>query len=458
MWLSRLLVGTIMLLGMLAAPASAQAERRVALVIGNERYRHLNELSNPAHDAAVIGASLQAAGFELIGGKPLVDADKKTIEAAIRNFGQKLQGGAVALFYYSGHGVQVGDRNYLVPVEAAPNSVADVDFELVGVDLVMKQLANGGGRLSMVILDACRTNPLAGRDARAAGGGLAAMEAPQGTIISYATAPGKTAADGPAGTNSPFAAALAKAMREPGLGVLDMFNDVGVAVDEATGGRQQPWLAVSPLRGRFSFATAAAPASMPVAVADTRPAPARPPAPAALGPGAAASVTASVVAALHPAAPAAGGDVLQRAATAEDAKDYDLAFKLYREAADQGSARGQFNVGYFYRNGLSVDEDAAEAARWYRRAADQGYATAQNNLGLLYSQGEGVKQDYGMARRLYTSAAEQGNATAQSNLGLLYLKGRGVTKDQATARAWFKKAAVQGNKTAIATLAELDSG
>jgi len=107
MWLSRLLVGTIMLLGMLAAPASAQAERRVALVIGNERYRHLNELSNPAHDAAVIGASLQAAGFELIGGKPLVDADKKTIEAAIRNFGQKLQGGAVALFYYSGHGVQV---------------------------------------------------------------------------------------------------------------------------------------------------------------------------------------------------------------------------------------------------------------------------------------------------------------------------------------------------------------
>jgi len=431
----------------LAGVAQAAAERRVALVIGNESYRHLNELSNPAHDAAVIGASLQAAGFELIGGKPLVDADKRGIEAAIRAFGQRLQGGAIGLFYYSGHGVQVGDRNYMVPVEAAPHNAADVDFELVSVELVMKQIANGGGRLSMVILDACRTNPLSGSGTRAGAGGLAAMDAPQGTIISYATAPGKTAADGPAGGNSPYATALAKAMRQPGLGVLDMFNQVGVAVDQATAGKQQPWLAMSPIRGRFFFASDSQPAPAPAF-------PAAPPSPAP-----------AVVATAAPAAPSliphisvtiSIDSLLQRAGVAEEAKQYERALELYRDAAEQGSARGQFNVGYFYRKGLSVPEDAAEAARWYRLAADQGYATAQNNLGLLYATGEGVAKDEAMARRLYTDAANQGSATAQSNLAFMYLNGRGGAKDPAQARRWFQKAAAQGNKTAVEALANFD--
>ena len=89
--------------------------------------------------------------------------------------GQKLEGGAIGFFYYSGHGMQVGDRNFLIPVEASPRSAADVDFELVNVDLVMRQIAHGGGRLSMIILDACRNNPFAGRDSRASGGGLASI-------------------------------------------------------------------------------------------------------------------------------------------------------------------------------------------------------------------------------------------------------------------------------------------
>ena len=452
MWLSLRVAWAFVLLGMFVAPASAQSERRVALVIGNESYRHLNELSNPAHDAAVIGASLQAAGFELIGGKPLVDADKRGIESAIRAFGKQLEGGAIGLFYYSGHGVQVGDRNYLVPVEAAPHNAADVDFELVSVELVMKQIANGGGRLSMVILDACRTNPLSGNGTRAGGGGLAAMDAPQGTIISYATAPGKTAADGPAGSNSPYATALAKAMRQPGLGVLDMFNQVGVAVDQATSGKQQPWLAISPIRGRFSF------------VGDTLASPpvASQPAPPAMQDTAPQTVAAQSVAphslVPHIAVHQPIDELLQHASAAEDAKDYPQAFKLYRAAADQGNARGQFNVGYFYRMGLSVPEDAAEAARWYRLAAEQGHASAQNNLGFLYATGEGVPRDEATARRLYSDAANQGSATAQTNLGLMYLNGRGGTKDKAQARLWFKKAAAQGNKPAIEALASMDGG
>ena len=397
-----------------AAPAMAR-ERRVALIIGNERYRNINALSNPAHDAEIIAASARAAGFELVGGKPLLNADKKSIEAAVRSFGQALRGGAVAMFYYSGHGVQVGDRNYLVPVDAAPNSASEVDFELVNVDLVMRQVANGGGRLSMIILDACRTNPLSGGGSRAAGGGLAAMDAPQGTIISYATAPGKTAADGKPGTNSPYAAALAKAMRQPGVGVLDVFNEVGVDVDTASGGKQQPWLAVSPLRGRFYFTPGEATeaplvaAAAPVQVPTPAPLQAPPPTPqgsgvpfvsAMLGIGQAPSVANEV-----------GGGVsliLKRAEAAEQRKDYDQALKLYREAAAQGNAQGQFNVGYFYRKGYAVEADPVIAAKWYRQAADQGYATAQNNLGFLYAEGEGVDRDYAMARKLYTLAAEVG--------------------------------------------------
>ena len=454
-----------------AAPAFAQApaftpERRVALIIGNERYRNINTLSNPAHDAEVIAASARAAGFELVGGKPLLNADKKSIEAAIRSFGQQLRGGAVALFYYSGHGVQVGDRNYLVPVDAAPNSASEVDFELVNVDLVMRQVTNGGGRLSMIILDACRTNPLSGGGTRAGGGGLAAMEAPQGTIISYATAPGKTAADGKPGTNSPYAAALAKAMRQPGVGVLDVFNEVGVNVDTASGGKQQPWLAVSPLRGRFYFTpgeatetpliAAAAPLATPTP-APPQPAPASPP-PSGGSPLPFVSAMLGIGQPSPAATDISGGVslILKRAETAEQAKDYDQALKLYRQAAAQGSAQGQFNVGYFYRKGFAVEADPTIAAKWYRQAADQGYATAQNNLGFLYAEGEGVDRDYAMARKLYTLAAEQGNATAQSNLGYLYLKGRGVAKNEDRARAWFKKAAAQGNKAAIQALADLD--
>lgn len=446
---------------------AADAERRVALVIGNEAYRAIGTLSNPAHDAQVIAAALKDAGFEIIGGKALVDLDKPAMEGAIRMFGRRLEGGAVGLFYYSGHGMQVADRNYLIPVEAAPRSLADTDFELIGVDVVMKQVALGGGRLSMIILDACRNNPFARSNTRAPDGGLAPMDAAGGTIISYATAPGKTAADGPRGTNSPYAKALAKAIREPGLGVLDAFNQVGLAVERETGGKQQPWLAISPVRGQFHFtsgtpAAAAVPATdaevlfWQTIVSSTKP-----------GDFAAylkqyphgrfADLARNRLDAGASAAAAPTGieELLAQASTAEDAKDYDRALRLYRVAADRGNARAQFNVGYFYRKGFGVTADAAQAAIWYRKAADQGYATAQNNLGFLYSAGEGVPRDPMQAHHWYQKAAEQGNASAQNNLGWMYLRGEGMTKDTAQARFWFEKAAAQGNRNAQDALAQL---
>ncbi len=171
------------------------------------------------------------------------------------------------MFYYSGHGLELGGRNFLVPVDGNPQQTADADFELVDVDLVLKQLRAAENRLSMVVLDACRNNPFGGPGMRGGGGLAEIKDRPSGTIISYATAPGKVARDGVPGTNSPYTAALVSAIQKPGLGPLDTFNQVAVAVESATNRDQQPWVSSTAIRGEFFFVpadskvTAAAPAT-----------------------------------------------------------------------------------------------------------------------------------------------------------------------------------------------------
>jgi uncharacterized caspase-like protein len=232
--------------------AAAAAERRVALVIGNGAYQNVARLKNPANDAQLMAETLAAIGFELVGGKPLIDADKAGLERAIRSFGQALRGGAIGLFYYSGHGVQIGGINYLIPVGANVAEELDAKFELVDAGLVLDAMANARNRLNIMILDACRNNPFGGRGLRDIGAGLAQVSAPAGTVISYATQPGDVAQDG-AGRHSPYTDALAAAIRHPGQDIFATFNEVGLSVKEATRGQQQPWLATSPIEGRFYF-------------------------------------------------------------------------------------------------------------------------------------------------------------------------------------------------------------
>jgi formylglycine-generating enzyme required for sulfatase activity len=238
---------------MAACPALAQApEKRVALVIGNGKYQHIGRLDNPANDARVIAGALRQTGFALIGGGPQIDLDKSAMERVLRAFGRELGPDVVGLFYYAGHGIAVRDVNYLVPVEANPQREADVDFDLIDTRVVLRQMADANNRLNMLILDACRNNPLAGRGFRSSGAGLAKMDAPTGTLIHYATAPGKVAADG-AGANSPYTAALAETMLKPGLGVFEVFNQVGLKVSQQTRREQEPWLGLSPIQGQFYF-------------------------------------------------------------------------------------------------------------------------------------------------------------------------------------------------------------
>ncbi|MCK6449510.1 MAG: caspase family protein, partial [Alphaproteobacteria bacterium] len=221
-----------------AAPetrAQTQPEPRIALVVGNANYAD-QKLRNPANDAKAMAASLRRLGFTVI---ERIDAGKKAMEDAALEFGEKLKAGGVGLFYYAGHGVQTRGRNYLVPVDAAITSEASVRVQAFDVGLVLDLMTDSRNRANVVILDACRNNPFRGV-MRGASPGLAAIDAARGTLIAYSTAPGAVAVDGD-GTNSPYTAALVKALAEPGMKAEDLFKRVRSRVVEVTQGAQTPW-------------------------------------------------------------------------------------------------------------------------------------------------------------------------------------------------------------------------
>jgi hypothetical protein len=243
-WLMGLLV--------LASASPAAAEKRVALVIGNSTYKNVTPLDNPSNDATLMAETLSSIGFTLVGNGAQLNLDLQAMGDVVQRFGKQLEGADVALFYYAGHGVQVADHNYLVPIGANPTRQADIGWQMIDVTKVLDEMQGSGTRLNLVILDACRNSPFGGRGLRATNGGLAQMQAPDGTLIAYATQPGNVAQDGSDG-HSPYTKALATTIKQPGVEVFQTFNDVGVAVKRDTSGAQQPWLSSSPIEGRFFF-------------------------------------------------------------------------------------------------------------------------------------------------------------------------------------------------------------
>jgi hypothetical protein len=230
--------------------AVAGAEHRAALVIGNAAYDNA-PLRNPVNDARTMAATLQELGFKVTA---LENASLTTMKRAIDDFGDGLRrSGGVGLFYFSGHGVQINGRNFMLPVGARVQGERDVEYESVDVGRVLGKMEDAGNRMNLVILDACRDNPFA-RSFRSAASGLAAMDAASGTFIAYATAPGRTADDG-TGANGLYTEQLMRYMKTPGLKVEDVFKRVRVAVEKSSGGKQVPWESSS-LTGDFAFVEA----------------------------------------------------------------------------------------------------------------------------------------------------------------------------------------------------------
>lgn len=243
------------------ASARSGNVRRVALVLGNGAYTNAPPLKNPPNDARSMAATLKQLGFEVSSG---VNLNQREMKRLIREFGQQLKAGGMGLFYYAGHGVQARGRNYIIPVDADIQSEADVEDAGVDLNLVLNYMDDALNGLNIVIMDACRNNPFA-RSFRSASEGLAQVDAPTGTLIAYATAPGRVAADG-TGENGLYTSELLKAMRVPGLSATEMFMHVRAEVMRRTGNKQVPWEASS-LVGTFYFSAPVNNASAPAGVA-----------------------------------------------------------------------------------------------------------------------------------------------------------------------------------------------
>ena len=250
---------------LLAGVSAAHAERRVALVIGNSAYQHTGLLANPKNDAADVTAALKRHGFEVTEG---YDLDKAAMDRIIRRFADQMRGAPVAVFFYAGHGLQVGGQNYLVPVDAELVTASSLDFEMVRLDLVHRAMEREAST-NILFIDACRNNPLARNLARtmgtrstAIGRGLAPVEAGVGTLVSFSTQPDNVALDG-TGRNSPFAGALVRQMSSSNDDLSALLIAVRNDVIAETQRKQVPW-EHSALTGRFYFSQS------PAAAIDTR--------------------------------------------------------------------------------------------------------------------------------------------------------------------------------------------
>lgn len=229
---------------LLLAAQSAFAEKRVALVIGNSDYA-LAPLTNPMNDADDLTAALQRLQFDVTERKDLTVRD---FDRALDEFIPKAQNADVALFFFSGHGVQIDKRGYLAPTDLKAESESSALRELEPIQEVVSRIENAA-KVSVIVIDACRDSPLQERLRRIAVEKNRALVPPKGlppvsvvgsnTLIVYATVPGETASDG-AGRNSPFTASLLKNVETPGLEVELLFKRVTADVLSATGGKQQP--------------------------------------------------------------------------------------------------------------------------------------------------------------------------------------------------------------------------
>ncbi len=230
-----------------ASVAQAPLDIRVALVIGNATYKNVPPLANSVNDARAMTLVLRKLGFKVI---DVIDGDRTSMTQAIGRMQADLKGQqAVAMLYYAGHGLQLDWRNYMVPVDANIDKAEDVPKQTVDIEQVIKSFKDANTRMNIIVLDACRDNPFAGS---ASAKGLAQLDAPPGTYLAFATAPGNVAEDGDETTgNGLFTQFLLKELQRPAK-IEEVFKRVRLQVRQKSQGRQIPWDSSS-LEDEFSF-------------------------------------------------------------------------------------------------------------------------------------------------------------------------------------------------------------
>ncbi len=252
--------------------AFSSVQKRVALVIGNKDYTDA-PLKNPVNDATAMATALKSLGFTVILKTNLTN---RGMSEAVSEFAELLDKNSIGLFYFSGHGVAVGGVNYLVPIGYTIKRQADVAFEAFPAQRLLDTMGGAGCTLNLVILDACRNNPLPKSIKAVGDNGLGKMDAPSGTLVAYATAPGQTASDDPDKENGLYTGVLLEKMKTPGLKIEEVFKATRISVKAASGGTQTPW-EESSLENDFYFAAAIpVPTPKPEPAPNPKPAPAKP--------------------------------------------------------------------------------------------------------------------------------------------------------------------------------------
>jgi len=224
-------------------------EKRLALVIGCSEYEHVGKLNNPDNDAVAMEKSLKKRGFDVI---MKIDPELRDMKMIIDDFGIELKNYDVGLFFFAGHGVQVDGANYLIPVDANLRSERAVEYNCVQANRVLANMEDADSKVNIIILDACRNNPFERSWSRSiTGRGLAHMNAPSGSIIGYATAPGTTASDGPGQDNGLYTGAILEELTPtPPVLINKMFQNVRGKVKKLSNDKQIPWESTS-LTGDF---------------------------------------------------------------------------------------------------------------------------------------------------------------------------------------------------------------
>ena len=385
---------------------SAQAGRRVALVIGNAAYVHVGHLANPINDATAMAKLFTEAGFATVEAK--TDLGIIAFNRALADFEVSARGADVAIVYYSGHGIEYAGRNYLIPVDAAMEREVDVKYEAVPLEHVLETV-EGATRLKLVILDACRTDPFkATSSKKAVNRGLAPPETPEvNELVAYSARAGTAAADGDPGGDSPYTAALLKRLTTPGLDVELALRRVRDDVLSSTHREQEPFYYGS--MGGDELPLVAKKAEV-----EAAPRPVETPKPLA--------PVEEQVAHLEPTPDPAIAECDRLAASPSDAT---------RPAGITGVGYDQIDAGRAV--------PACRAARIANPAGSrQGYQLARAL--------DGGARPRARDGRTIAQAATAGHMVAMNNLGRIYEQGKGVTKDAAEAERWYRKGGTAGRE------------
>lgn len=458
--------------------SAATTGKRLALVIGNKDYAW-KPLANPVNDATDVAAALERDGFKVSLATDLRFRDSSPaldMKSIVRQFVESVHKNDFAFVYYSGHGVEVRGTNYLLPIDLPADATSGaIKDESVSAQDLVNDLQDQGASVSVLVLDACRSNPInANGDRDFESRGLARMDPGHGTLVVFPTQAGRTASDNSVGRNGLFTQYLLPALARKGVRLDDAIRDAASQMVHDTGGMQTPalyglldnpvFLINGPVTVNVNPAQPEPDAALEAwnAIKDTHSpqdfddfVAAFPQSPFATSARLAANRLRreTALSSPTPSNPAPSSPQFSESSNSTTAKaaadrgwsfyyqkDYLRAIPEFREACIGSDAASCRSVGFLYENGLGVTKEMGKAEQFYKQGCDLGDMESCKNLGHMYEYAEGVASDYTKSVALYRQACNGGNLGGCTNLGSMYHNAEGVAKDDYLAFKLFKQA------------------